>query len=141
MKSTKQIVGVGLLTLVGTSFAMAQTPANTSTTTMWGVPKQGIQNMFHSKENRGKHNGEGRGKNMGFDKRANKQAVHDAIVAGDFAKFQTLASTTPIGKIDVNVFNNLSAQMKIIQAAKTQVDTILKNAGVERPFHMGLKTN
>jgi hypothetical protein len=134
MKSTKQIVGVGLLTLVGTSFAMAQTPANTSTTSMWGIPKTGIQKIFHSKENRGRHSGGVRGKKVGFDRPANKQAVHEAIVAGDFAKFQALASTTPIGKIDANVFNNLSTQMKIIQAAKTQVDTILKNAGIEHPF-------
>lgn len=127
---TKQIVGVGLLTLVGSTYAMAQTP--TASNTLWGVPKQGVQ-----KVSGGKHKG---GK-MGGQKHANKKAVHEAMVAGDFAKFQTLASSTPIGKIDQTTFNNLSAQMKIISAAKTQVDTILKNAGVERPFHMGPKTN
>jgi hypothetical protein len=133
MKSTKQIVGVGLLTLVGTSFAMAQTPTTSISTLNWNNSKAGIQRMFDGKE--------GKGKKIGHEKRsqkhANKQAVHDAIIAGDFAKFQALASATPIGKIDINVFNSLSAQMKIMQAAKTQVDTILKNAGVERPFHMG----
>ena len=136
MKSTKQIVGVGLLTLVGTSFAMAQTPAPASSTLNWNNGKAGIQRMFtkdglKEKGGKGKHGA----------KHANKQATHEAIIAGDFAKFQAVASTTPIGKIDQTTFNNLSAQMKIIQAARLQVDTILKAAGVERPFHMGPKTN
>ncbi len=135
MKTTKQIVGVGLLTLVGTGFAMAQTPAPASSTLNWNNGKAGIQRMFEGKE--------GKGKKLGHEKRpqkhANKKVIHEAIIAGDFAKFVTLASSTPIGKIDQATFNSLSAQMKIIQAAKTQVDTILKAAGVDRPFHMGDK--
>jgi hypothetical protein len=134
MMKTKQIVGVGLLTLIGSSFAMAQTPT-TSSSTYFSNQKAGMQKMMGGEGGRGKHNGKMKGKKMGHQMHANKQAVHEAIIVGDFAKFQTLASTTPIGKIDVSVFNNLSAQMKIMAAAKTQVETILKNAGVERPFH------
>lgn len=134
MMKTKQIVGVGLLTLVGTTFAMAQTPANSSSTYFVNGSKPGLQKI--GGEGRGKHFGMGKGKKAG-NMHANKKAVHEAMVAGDFAKFQTLASSTPIGKIDQTTFNNLSAQMKIISAARTQVDTILKAAGVERPFHMG----
>ena len=134
MKSTKQIVGVGLLTLVGTSFAMAQTPAPASSTLNWNNGKAGIQRMF-TKDGAKEKGGKGKGKHGAMH--ANKQATHEAIIAGDFAKFKTLASTTPIGKIDQTTFSNLSAQMKIIQAARLQVDTILKAAGVERPFRMG----
>ena len=54
MKSTKQIVGVGLLTLVGTSFAMAQTPAPASSTLNWNSGKAGIQRMHDGKEGKGK---------------------------------------------------------------------------------------
>ncbi len=132
MNRTKQIMGVGLLTLVGTGFAMAQTPTGSTTVNgLNGIPNQGIQKMHTGKDgNRGKHKGMG-GMGMG-GKKGNMKIAHEAIIAGDFAKFQLLASTTPIGKIDQNTFTNLSTQMKIAKAAREQIQTILKNAGVAK---------
>lgn len=130
MKLTKQIVGVGLLTLVGTSFALAHSSSTSANSGSGSGSKQEMRKMFKEQH---KSKKEGR--------KADKKVVHDAIIAGDFTKFKVLATSTPIGKIDQATFNNLSAQMKIIQAAKAQVDSILKAVGVERPFYMGHKSN
>lgn len=124
MKYTKQIVGIGLLTLVGSGYAFAQTSENVSATSNTQF-KMG--QMMKTKQEGGMF----RGKGMGMHK--NKQAIHESILAGNYATFQNLASTTPIGKIDQKTFNDISAQMKIVKAAKGQIQTILKSAGVSIP--------
>jgi hypothetical protein len=70
----------------------------------------------------------GRGGNHG-----NMKAVDDAIVAGDYTAFKTAAANGPLANIDQASFNSLKAPVEAKRAAETQIQTILKNAGVTMP--------
>lgn len=57
--------------------------------------------------------------------------VDEAIANGDFATFQNLASTTPLGKVDQATFNLLTPEFKAKMQTETNIQSILKNAGIE----------
>lgn len=68
----------------------------------------------------------------------NMKKIDDAILAGDYAAFKTAAANTPLANITQDVFNSLKAPTQAKQAAETaekaardQIQTILKNAGVQ----------
>jgi hypothetical protein len=63
----------------------------------------------------------------------NMQAVDDAIVAGDYTAFKTAATNGPLANIDQATFNSLKSPVEAKRAAETQIQTILKNAGVTMP--------
>lgn len=63
----------------------------------------------------------------------NRQAVQDAIIAGDYTAFKAAASSTPLANISPDVFNQLRAPMQAEKTAREQMRTILKNAGVQLP--------
>jgi hypothetical protein len=63
----------------------------------------------------------------------NMKATDDAIVAGDYTTFKTAAANGPLANIDQATFNSLKAPVEAKRAAETQIQTILKNAGVSMP--------
>jgi hypothetical protein len=63
----------------------------------------------------------------------NMKAVDDAIVAGDYTAFKTAAANGPLANIDQTTFNSLKAPVEAKRAAESQIQTILKNAGVSMP--------
>ena len=64
---------------------------------------------------------------------ANREAVNTAIIAGDYTAFKAAASSTPLANISQDVFNSLRAPMQAQKSAREQIQTILKNAGVNLP--------
>lgn len=75
---------------------------------------------------RGEHGGRG-------GMHGNMKAVDDAIVAGDYTAFKTAAANGPLTNIDQATFNSLKAPVEAKRAAESQIQTILKNAGVSMP--------
>lgn len=74
-----------------------------------------------------------RGERGGKAMHANMKAVDDAIVAGDYTAFKTAAANGPLANIDQTTFNSLKAPVEAKRAAESQIQTILKNAGVTMP--------
>lgn len=60
----------------------------------------------------------------------NMKAVDDAIVTGDYTAFKTAAANGPLANIDQATFNSLKAPVEAKRAAESQIQIILKNAGV-----------
>lgn len=84
-----------------------------------------------------------RGEHGGRGDHGNMKAVDDAIVAGDYTAFKTAAANGPLANISQDVFNQLKAPVVAKQSAETQIQTILKNAGVEMkaPGHVQTTTS
>jgi hypothetical protein len=80
----------------------------------------------------GNRHGKGKGGKNG-PKNDNRKAMHDAIASGNYTEFQRLASTTPMAKIDQNTFKALTPHFAALKNAKTNIENILKSAGIERP--------
>jgi signal transduction histidine kinase len=59
--------------------------------------------------------------------------IDEAIIAGDYATFVNLASTSPFKSITQDTFNQLVPQFKAKQAAETQIKAILESAGIKFP--------
>lgn len=74
-----------------------------------------------------------RGDHGGRGDHGNMKAVDDAIIAGDYTAFKAAAANGPLANISQDVFNSLKAPVAVKQSAETQIQTILKNAGVEMP--------
>lgn len=66
-------------------------------------------------------------------KHADRTVTRDAIIAGDYNAFKLAASSTPLANISQDVFNQLRAPMQAEKTAREQVETILKNAGIQLP--------
>lgn len=64
---------------------------------------------------------------------ADRKVARDAIIAGDYNAFKLAASSTPLANISQDVFNQLRAPMQTEKAAREQVQSILKNAGIQLP--------
>jgi hypothetical protein len=64
---------------------------------------------------------------------ANRQAIQNAIIAGDYNTFKTVASTSPLASISQDVFNQLRTPMQTEKTAREQIKTILTNAGIQVP--------
>lgn len=62
----------------------------------------------------------------------NHQKMEDAIIAGDFVTFQSVATNTKFAKIDQVTFNLLSPQYIAEKNAETQIQSILKNAVISQ---------
>ncbi len=79
--------------------------------------------------------GAGHGRGMG-----NMRELDTAIASGDYAKFQTLASTSPFASITQATFNLLTPEFLAKQNAEKNIQTILTNAGIQMPQHQGPPT-
>ena len=64
---------------------------------------------------------------------ADRKVVRDAIIAGDYNTFKLAASSTPLANISQDVFNQLRAPMQAEKTAREQIQSILKNAGIQLP--------
>lgn len=89
---------------------------------------------------------EGKG-NKGMDMHSDMKKLNDLIVAGNYSAFKTAAVNSPLANIDEATFNSLLAPAQTIknaqvqeQTARTQMQTILKNAGVQMPQKNNFKT-
>lgn len=86
--------------------------------------KLGFGKMMRDKnEHKGKHK----------QPHEDRKDIEDAIATGNFTLFQQLASSTPMAKIDQNTFNSLTPQFQALKNARTNIENILKSAGIERP--------
>lgn len=144
--NTKRILAITTITTLGAvGLANAQTPTITeaqkgildqvkslfqsgkTTEAKTLLEQNGLQN-FIGKKGKGQGGMHGKG-NM----HQNRKAIEDAIIAGNFANFQTVASTSPLAKIDQNTFNLLTPQFIARKAANEQIQNILKAAGIQAP--------
>lgn len=62
-----------------------------------------------------------------------RKVARDAIIAGDYNAFKLAASSTPLANISQDVFNQLRSPIQAERTAREQVQTILKNAGIQLP--------
>lgn len=62
-----------------------------------------------------------------------RKAIEEAILAGDFAKFQTVASTSPLKNISETAFKQLTPQFQAKKNAEDQIKSILSANGVATP--------
>jgi hypothetical protein len=126
--TTKKIIAITTISLGSVGFANAQIPNASSTQLNLGHKLMRHLNTNEGMKMKGKH-----------EKRAdNKQAIHEAITAGNFTEFQKLASTTPMAKINQTTFNSLTPHFAALKNARTNIESILKAAGIEKP-QMGHK--
>ena len=72
-----------------------------------------------------------RGKGHGMHQ--NRKEIEDAIMAGDFAKFQLVSSDSPLKNITQETFNLLTPQFIAKKNAGEQIRNILTAAGVPTP--------
>ncbi len=126
----KKILAITTITTLATvGSAFAQNPTSTSTENNMG---QKMMQMMKGKMGHGKmHDGK--------DKHGDRKAIEDAIVAGDFTLFQSLASTSPLKAINQTVFNSLTTQFVAKRAAEDNIKTILKAAGIPAPTNLESK--
>ena len=156
MKTTKVIIAISSVGLIGAQLANAQTPD--LSTTQNGIGQKIIQSLTDAQKTAlekarelfksgkadeaktllsqnnikfgiGMH---GKGK-FGKNGMGDRKAIEDAIIAGNFVNFQTLASSSPLKSIDQATFNLLTPQFKAKKAAEDQIRNILKSAGVVTP--------
>lgn len=66
-------------------------------------------------------------------KSGNRKAIEEAILAGDFAKFQTVASTSPLKNISESTFKQLTPQFQAKKNAENQIKSILAANGITVP--------
>lgn len=125
--TTKKIIAITTISLGSVGFANAQLQATPTAQSSFG--ERIMQNLTGSQT---KHLGKGK-HGKGGHKHENKEAIHEAIATGNFSEFQKLASTTPMGKIDQTTFNSLTPHFLAMKNAKTNIESILKAAGVEKP--------
>ena len=76
--------------------------------------------------------GRGMGKGMRGD-HGNRKAIEEAITAGDFTAFQTVASSSPLKGLNQATFNLLTPQFTAKKNAEDQIRAILKAAGIAEP--------
>lgn len=149
----KIILAVTTLGLVGGSLASAQSAPTTQTTTNTGTRM--MQNLTDAQkavlekakalfeagkkdeakallDQNGLKGPRGHGKGPGKDG-GNRKAIEEAIVAGNFATFQSVASSSPLAKIDLATFKLLTPQFVAKKNAEDQIRSILKTAGIEAP--------
>jgi hypothetical protein len=154
MKKTKILIAISTLGLAGLNLANAQDLASTSTQPQ-GFGARMMQNLTDAQktvldqakklfeagkkdeaktllEQNGIRGPAGRGQGM-KGKMMNRKAMEDAIIAGNFQAFQSVASTSPLAKIDQTTFNLLVPQFQAKKSAETQIQAILKNAGITPP--------
>lgn len=62
-----------------------------------------------------------------------RKVARDAVIAGDYNAFKLAASSTSLANISQDVFNQLRPPMQAEKAAREQVQSILKNAGIQLP--------
>lgn len=62
-----------------------------------------------------------------------RKKIEEAIIAGNFTNFQTLASTSPLSKIDETTFNKLTPLFLAKKNAEDGIREVLKNAGIQAP--------
>ncbi len=71
------------------------------------------------------------------EKKGNMREIDAAIASGNFATFQTLASTSPLASITQATFNLLTPEFLAKQNAEKNIQTILTNSGIQMPQHRG----
>lgn len=159
MKRTKVLIAITTLGMAGASLANAQTVTANTQNTGTGIGQRMMQNLTDTQKvvldkartlfQSGKQteadallaaNGiqipkKGMGGMHGGKGMGDRKAIEDAIIAGNFATFQTVASTSPLAKIDQATFNLLTPQFQARKAANDQITTILKNVGITAPGH------
>ena len=73
------------------------------------------------------------GRGHGGEHGKNMQAIEAAIIAGDYATFQTIASTSPLKSISQDTFNQLTPQFVAKRNAEEKIRSILSSAGITMP--------
>jgi hypothetical protein len=151
----KILLAVTTFGIVGGSLASAQTPQTTQTNTSSRTGM--MQNLTDAQKavmekakalfEAGKKDeaktlldqnglkgpgGHGMGKGHGKGGQ-NRKAIEDAIVSGNFATFQSVASSSPLAKIDQATFNLLTPQFVAKKNAEDQIRSILKASGIAVP--------
>lgn len=86
-------------------------------------------NGITSPQGRG-HGGLGKGMGKG---NGDRKAIEDAIIAGNYTTFQTVASTSPLKSISLATFNLLTPQFVAKKNAEAQIKSILTSAGITVP--------
>lgn len=124
--TTKRIIAITTISLGAAGFANAQIPNASSSQLNFG--QNIMRHLKDGKDMKGKHP----------HKHENKQAIHEAIATGNYSEFQKLAVNTPMAKIDQTTFNSLTPHFAALKNAKTNIENILKTAGIEKP-QMGHK--
>ena len=117
------IIGGGLLTTMAATDSVAGVSTEASTT-----KEEKMLHNNRSKLSEGRHGGRGGKRHEG--RHEGKAKVEAAIMAGDYAAFKLVASTTPLANISQDVFISLKAPMTAQKQAEDSISAILKAAGV-----------
>ena len=137
--TTKKIIAITTIsTIAAAGLANAQTPNLTDT--QKSIFEQAMSLFKSGKSDEAKTLLDQNNLKPGFGKmmrdkkgkHENREAMHNAISSGNYTEFQKLASTAPMAKIDQNTFNSLTPHFQVLKNAKTNIENILKAAGVER---------
>lgn len=140
---TKKIIAITTITTIAAAgLANAQTP--TLTEAQKSIYQQAMSLFKSGKKDEAKNLLEQNHLKPGFGKimreknkhgkpQENRKEVESAIAAGDYTKFLQLAANTPMAKIDQNTFNSLTPQFTALKNARTNIENILKSAGIETP--------
>jgi hypothetical protein len=158
-KTNKIIMSVTSVALLGAGLVNAQAPNTSNSQNSFGqkmmqsltdAQKKALEqakSLFESgKQNEAKallnangikppFGGHGHGKGPGG--MGDRKAIEDAIIAGNFANFQAVASTSPLKGLTVETFNKLTPQFQAKKNAEEQIRSILKAAGVAEPTRPG----
>jgi hypothetical protein len=140
---TKKIIAITTISTIATA-GLANAQTLNLTDTQKGIFEQAMslfrsgkttdakalleQNNMKPSFHKMKHGKHGHGKMHG-----NRKEIEEAIAAGDYAKFVQVASSSPMAKIDQNTFNSLTPHFQALKNARTNIENILKAAGIERP--------
>ncbi len=126
---TKKIIAITTITTVAaTGLASAQVASSTQEnhTNFLGQVKTLLQqNGLKVFGSHGKRHGKMH--NLSDNKR-----IEDAILSGDFATFQTVASSSPLKNISQETFNLLTPQFQARKNASDSIRNILSAAGVKK---------
>jgi hypothetical protein len=66
------------------------------------------------------------------NKNNDRKAIEAAIIAGDWATFQTVASSSPLKNLSQETFNLLTPQFQAKKNAEDNIRNILSQAGVKK---------
>ena len=139
---TKKIIAITTISTIATAgLANAQVP--TLTDTQKSIFEQAMSLFRSGKTTEAKTLLDQQGIKPAFGKmhgkhgkghmKQNHKEIHEAIASGDYAKFVKVASSSPMAKIDQNTFNSLTPHFAALKNARTNIESILKSAGIERP--------